>query len=494
MKIPAIFKAPTFEGDEEKNIEATTLNAAIWTVIGLLLFSLIGNFLDPNTHKLTIASNFIFLLITLGTLYRIRRGWIKRTSIILLILGTTHIAIATILFGSIRSISTFAFIIIIAMAGFQFRKIGLISAILSVAAIILALINAENNHLLPAPDFSVGIPQWITLIALFGLTGNFIFVAVKIIRQFLERSQQEIELRKITEEKLHVFSLAIKQSPASIMITDPDGNIEEVNPKFLELTSYSKEEVVGKNPRILKSGQHPPEFYKELWSTITAGNVWKGEIQNKKKNGEFYWEKASIAPIVDKNNRITHFIGIKEDITELKSLQDKLKFQALHDPLTGLNNRYYMNEALEREFARAERSETPISIILLDLDHLKELNDLGGHALGDHALRKLAEHLCSSVRDGDVVCRYGGDEFAIILPNTSAEKAFARATQLQQRMEALPLIDHKNQALQVTFTAGVASYPTHGNTSEEIFNYADVALYRAKLKGRNCVERYSPED
>ena len=493
MKIPAIFKAPTFEGDEEKNIEATTLNAAIWTVIALLVFSLAGNLLDGNAPSLIFNLNLGFLVVSFCARYTINRGWLKGTSIIMLVLGTAHITISVISFGSIRSISTFAFILIIAIAGFQFGKKGLIGTTLFIGFIILGLIEAENKYLLPSPNFTVGIPQWITLIAFFALTGNFIYTAIRIVQQFLEKSKKEIELRKLTEEQLHIFSLAIKQSPASIVITDPGGNIEEVNPKFLELTGYRKEEVIGKNPRVLKSGQHPPEFYKELWSTIKAGKVWKGEIQNKKKSGEFYWEKASIAPIMDKNNRITHYIGIKEDITEIKSLQDKLKFQALHDPLTGLNNRYYMNEALEREFARAERSEIPISIILLDLDRLKQLNDLGGHALGDQALRRLAEQLRNSVRKGDIICRYGGDEFAIILPNASAENAFARAKQLQQRMQTLPMIHHADQELQVTFTAGVASYPVHGKTHEELFDHADEALYRAKEKGRNCVELFSVE-
>ena len=316
------------------------------------------------------------------------------------------------------------------------------------------------------------------------------------------------------EETLRLYSYALEQSPTSIVITDREGKIESINSKLSDLTGYNEEELIGETPRIFQSGRYPQPFYKKLWQTISAGKEWQGEIQNKKKNGELYWERISIAPIMDPKEQITHYVAIKEDITaqrealqhekeiqqrlkeqlqEISALQEKLKHQALRDSLTGLHNRHYMVEVLEKEFARAKRAEHSISIILLDLDYLKTINDTGGHAAGDHALRSLASQLRASTRKEDTVCRYGGDEFAIILPNTSAEDALTRAQELNESMKVITLLYRGDQAMPISFTAGIATYPTHGETIEEIFNFADVALYRAKIKGRNRVELFSVE-
>ena len=175
-------------------------------------------------------------------------------------------------------------------------------------------------------------------------------------------------------------------------------------------------------------------------------------------------------------------------------MQKTLKKQALHDPLTGLHNRHYMDEMLEKEFSRAKREKHPVSIILLDLDYLKKFNDLGGHATGDHALQVFATQLKTSLREEDTVCRHGGDEFAIILPNTSGEDALARAEELRQRIKELPPIQRAGENLRIGFTAGIATYPAQGKTSAEIITHADIALYSAKSKGRNRVELFSEKE
>ncbi len=511
MKGRTFFSPPIFRRDEEKTLEAITLNAALWTVITLIVVIQIGNYLGGGIPVIVTLSNYIFLALCFLMRYVLQRGRLKWASFGLLIFGVIHLTVTLAILGTIRTPLSTAYILVVVFSGFQFGDKGILGSTAMIAVIFLALITAQNQHLLNTPDYSVGITQWISYVAIFGLTGNFMYIAIKIVRRSLRRSRREILRRRNAEGRLRIFSRAIKHNPASIMITNKNGVIEEVNPKFLQLSGFSKEEAIGANPNIQKSGFHSKAFYENLWGTILSGKEWQGMLKNKKKNGELYWEKASISPVFNEENTITHFIAIKEDITEQRKaqkiqsatnkqlkeqirkiniLQETLKKQALHDSLTGLHNRRYLDEMLEKEFARAKRGGHPISIILLDMDYLKEFNDLGGHITGDHALRTLASQLRLFIRQEDTVCRYGGDEFAVILPKTSGKDALTRAEELRKRIMELTLLYRAETTLRITFTAGIATYPTHGETIEEIFNFADVALYRAKLKGRNRVELF----
>lgn len=505
---------PFYQGDDEKTQRAIILNATGWSVLALLSSVEIGCLIGGKTPLLIHTLNIVFFFLVFFSLYFLRQDKIPNRTHWVLALGIIYITVILFRLGTVLSPTTMAYILPIMVAGLLFGKRGIYITTATTSLILLVLIYLEATARIPKENVGIGVTQWVTYTALLGFTGNLMLVIVDTIQRYLQRAQREIRRRQKAEDVLKLYSHAIEQGPTSIFITDPSGRIERVNSKFLKLTGYTEDEVIGKNPRILKSGKQPERFYKHLWETICSGQEWQGEILNKKKSGELYWEKVSIAPILDAQNTIINFICIKEDITaqrearhkereinhrlkeqiqEINALQEKLKRQALRDSLTGLHNRYYMDEALEKEFANAQRAKYPISIILLDLDHLKTLNDIGGHATGDYALRSLAAQLRASTRKGDTVCRYGGDEFAIILPNTSPEDALARAQELNQRMKSLTLLYRGDQVLRISFTAGVASYPIHGNSSEEIFNYADVALYRAKLKGRNRVELFSVE-
>ena len=321
---------------------------------------------------------------------------------------------------------------------------------------------------------------------------------------------RDISKRVQIEQQVRQLSQAVQQSPTSIVITDKDGSIIYVNPKFTDVTGYSFEEALGKNPRILKTDVTPPEVYQELWETLSRGNVWRGEFCNRKKNGELYWEAASISPILDRNGQATHYVAVKEDITERKQtdlalraaneqlsrqldeiqkLQVALREQAIRDPLTGLYNRRYLYETLGQEFARARREEQPVSIIMLDFDHFKNLNDQYGHAAGDAILQGLAGVLLCSTRKGDTVCRYGGEEILIAMPNTSLEQAQQRARDLLQDISQVKT-PFEGQWLSITVSIGIAAFPQHGETIDVVIRAADHALYRAKESGRNRVTVY----
>lgn len=321
---------------------------------------------------------------------------------------------------------------------------------------------------------------------------------------------RDISFRIKMEQQVRQLSQAVQQSPTSIIITDKNGSIIYVNPKFSEVTGYSFEEALGKNPRILKTEVTPPGVHKNLWETLCSGKVWRGEFCNRKKNGELYWESASISPILDRNGEITHYVAVKEDITERKltdmalreaneqlnqqleeiqKLQAALREQAIRDPLTGLYNRRYLYETLGQQLARAQREGTPLSILMVDFDHFKQLNDQHGHAAGDAILQDLAGVLLSSTRKSDTVCRYGGEEILIAMPNTSLKYARQRARNLLEQIAAVKTPFHGNW-LSITASMGLAAYPQHGETIDEVIRAADHAMYHSKEKGRNKITVY----
>lgn len=323
-------------------------------------------------------------------------------------------------------------------------------------------------------------------------------IAVENARLFAT-AEHQVKERKQAEENLRKLSQAVEQSPVSIVITDINGKIEYVNPRFTQVTGYSAEEVVGKNPRILKTDKTPNETHRQLWETVLKGVGWRGEFVNRKKNGELYYESALISPIVDSNGVINHYLAVKEDITERKLaeekillLQEELREQAIRDPLTGLYNRRYLKEFMEHELARATREQYSVCFVMIDIDHFKKINDAFGHDAGDSVLRKLANQLLSQARVVDIICRYGGEEFLVILPNVTAEIAF----QITQRWRlffmgsTLPLEYNKAKA---TISCGISEYPAHGTVGSELITLADKAMYQAKAKGRNQVVIWQTE-
>ena len=322
-------------------------------------------------------------------------------------------------------------------------------------------------------------------------------------RNITERKENELRFLQLTQ--------AVEQSPSSVIITDLKGNIEYVNPQFSLLTGFTYEEAVGKKTSIVKSGYTPEETYQDMWKTIFAGHAWRGEFLNRKKNGELYWEQAVMAPVLDGEGKILNFIAVKEDITaqkeaeaklrnaniqlesqlkEIQKLQHTLHEQAVRDALTGLHNRRYLNETLGRELARAERGGYSICFALIDIDRFKSINDKYGHATGDTVLIHLANQLLKYTRTGDIICRYGGEEFLIILPNTKTEAAAQIAERWRATIEESK-ISENDVEISVTISCGISEFPVDASTEAEIIEAADKALYAAKYNGRNQVVLWS---
>ncbi len=474
---------------------------------------------------------------------------------------------------------------------------------------------------------------------------------------------QDITEQVRIEEEIRILSRAVEQSPSVVIITDTKGNIEYANPKFTRLTGYTLPEAVGKNLRILKSGQTPPEEYKQLWKTIVSGGEWRGEFCNKKKNGEIYWEAASISPIKNSKGIITHFVAVKENITERKQMEKELKSAmeerdrkieemrhlmefsdlmrderqeealikhmatvlkerfhpdfmtvlmvdkekntivapvidppapldnfirretvldpsqcrvmrtghgvvvkdinkepvceclrydmneggyaclplftggatvgtvltikkekgywnneetsrllstyiglassaldnvrlisltkqaSITDALTGIYNRRFFVETLEKQMSFAKRHKEPLSLLIADLDYFKNLNDTYGHTAGDRALQQVSTILKDSIRTSDVLCRYGGEEFAIIMPKTGISGALEKAEKIRQYAESARFDTMTpGKSVGITISIGVASFPENGTEYDTLVDAADGALYKAKRNGRNRVE------
>lgn len=302
-------------------------------------------------------------------------------------------------------------------------------------------------------------------------------------------SHQDITARKLAEARDNLLVAALEAVSHGVVITDTKARIEWVNPAFEALTGYTLEEAIGIRPtELVKSGLQDEEFYQNLWQTILNGGTWHGELINRRKDGSLYHEEFSIAPVRDENGMITHFVGIKLDISERKRLEAELWEMATTDVLTGLFNRRHFMARLAEELARLQRLEHHhVSVLMLDIDHFKLINDTYGHAVGDEMLKHIAGLMHHELRRIDTIGRLGGEEFSIFLSGTDLAAAVVFADRLRQKIADMPLrID--GQSISATVSIGIAAMEISDTQADEVLIRADDALYRAKSAGRNRVK------
>lgn len=299
----------------------------------------------------------------------------------------------------------------------------------------------------------------------------------------LQKNKMQNELRKL--------SLAVEQSPSSIVITDLDAKIIFVNSALLRSSGYSESEVIGQNPRILKSGKTSKQTYDGMWASIIRGEVWKGELINRRKDGTEYIEHVMISPIRDDDGKITNYLAIKDDVTEKLKAGERIQFLAHFDQLTSLPNRTLLQDHFRYALSLAQRGSNNLAIMLVDLDHFKYINDTLGHSFGDQMLVELAKRIKSALHDEDTVSRSGGDEFVILLPTASANSAANLAEKLLEIISAPFLVEHHE--LITTASIGIAVYPNDGDDIEILYKNADTAMYKAKQAGRNGFRFFTQE-
>lgn len=296
----------------------------------------------------------------------------------------------------------------------------------------------------------------------------------------------DIESRKQNELKLRQLSQACEQSPAAIVITDVNGCIEYVNPKFEQVTGYSLREIQGQNPRLLKSGHTAAEVYCNLWQTLKSGQIWRGELHNRRKNGELFWEYASISPMKNEQGEVTHFMAVKEDITQRKQAEALLNYQANYDALTALPNRTFILQLLRQALLQSQYDHKTLAVLCLDLDHFKTINETLGHSFGDQLLVAVAKRIRDCLESEDLLGRLGGDEFLVILPQVRhPSQVTDMAQNLITALEApFSLPSHDGEWFLST-SIGISLAPENGQQVNTLLRNADTALYRAKNSGRN---------
>lgn len=293
--------------------------------------------------------------------------------------------------------------------------------------------------------------------------------------------KEDVTRRRAQERELRLMAAAFDTGQATL-ITDTNMVIRRVNQAFTDITGYQSHEVIGQTPRLFKSGRHDDTFYQRLWQTLVDTGHWQGEIWNRNKYGDIYPLWQSISAVPDADGQVCHYVSVFHDIAERKRMEEKLETQAMNDHLTGAYNRRAFDAAL----ARCVNETQPFSLLLFDIDHFKQVNDTHGHDRGDLILQQLAQCLSGCLRASDLLARWGGEEFAVLLHGTGHQGAWVLAERILHNVRGQTFFGHR-----ITVSIGVAEYQPD-ETHESLINRVDQALYAAKHRGRDTAVASEP--
>jgi diguanylate cyclase (GGDEF)-like protein/PAS domain S-box-containing protein len=302
--------------------------------------------------------------------------------------------------------------------------------------------------------------------------------------EFFIAALLDVTKSKQAEEELKLAASVFTHAGEAIAITDATAIIIDVNDTFTAITGYSREEVIGKNPRILQSGRQSPEFYVDMWQTLLKEGYWSGELWNRRKNGEVYAEMKTISAVRDTKGVLTHYVALSTDITPMKEHQDQLEHIARYDRLTNLPNRSLLADRLSQAMLQCSRHKQSLAVVFLDLDGFKEVNDGYGHDVGDELLIALSLRMKEALREGDTIARIGGDEFVAVLAD------LVKVEDCEPVLERLLLsasepVTIGDMVLNISASIGVTLYPQDSVDADMLLRHADQAMYVAKGSGKN---------
>jgi diguanylate cyclase (GGDEF)-like protein/PAS domain S-box-containing protein len=297
-------------------------------------------------------------------------------------------------------------------------------------------------------------------------------------------------VRRAFEQKTALWAKVFSQNREAVIIADQHNRIVSVNRAFTRITGYEEHEVLGKNSRLLSSGLHGKDFYRELWKDLIENDFWQGELVERKKDGSRYTEWLTISVVRDEAGGIANYIAIFTDITQLKAAKLQIEHMAHYDVLTNLPNRLLLKARVDHEIAIADRHKQTFALLFIDLDHFKNINDALGHSVGDQVLIEVGNRLSAAVREEDTVARVGGDEFNIQLANTDWHGAALVAKKIIAALDEP--IHYQHYQLYIQPSIGISLYPENGDNFETLTRNADTALYKAKEHGRNQYRFFTP--
>ncbi|MFV1871927.1 MAG: EAL domain-containing protein [Oleiphilus sp.] len=295
------------------------------------------------------------------------------------------------------------------------------------------------------------------------------------------------------QDTLNLAHVVFQNAHEALVITDTNGLIENVNPSFTAMTGYTKEEVLGQSPNILKSDKHDDEFYFQLWQQLEEQGYWQGEIWNKHKDGTAYPQFLSINTSYENDRKPKHYVGVMTDISDIKASEANLQHLAHFDHLTDLPNRLSLQQHLEQAIKTAKRNQEKLAVVFIDLDRFKNINDSLGHSIGDKLLVDLAARLLNSIGTQGKLYRMGGDEFVFLIENLSDHVLASDAAQTILRTLDNPFVLTEEHEVFVDASIGICIYPNDGDSPESLIQNADVAMYQAKHKGRNTFCFYTAD-
>ena len=305
-----------------------------------------------------------------------------------------------------------------------------------------------------------------------------------------EKVQDRTQALQTSHDELQLYGKIFENTNEGIMVVDENIQIIAVNKAFTRIMGYEEEEVLGKGPNVISSGRHDGSFYKKMWDSLKKKGHWEGEIWNRRKDGTVFPERLSISKVENEQGDVSNYVGVFIDITQQKLTEEKLVFQAQHDPLTELPNRLFFNARLHHALTRAHRIKSHLAVLFIDLDNFKTLNDSLGHPAGDQALIEAAKRLKEILREEDTVARLGGDEFIILLEDIEHSDQPANVARKIMKEFSKPFkIEHHTARLSASI--GISLFPQDGDTVTTLMKNADMAMFKAKDRGRNAYHYYT---
>ncbi len=321
-----------------------------------------------------------------------------------------------------------------------------------------------------------GTPFWAEVL-LTSVTLDHEFLSYAVVR--------DISVRKATEHTLHMAAQVFENSRDAIAITDAEQHVLAVNGAFTDITGFAAIDIIGATLPSLRTGEHEPAFYKQIWEYVAANDHWEGEVWSERRNGDEYPVWVALTAIRDNADQVINYMVILSDITDRKRVEEHTRHLAEHDFLTDLPNRVLFLDRLHQALGVARRKQTKVAVMFVDLDRFKGINDSFGHHVGDAVLREVASRLTGCVRGVDTVSRQGGDEFVVILADIGGVDQAAHVANSVMQAVAQP-VEFDGHVVSLSVSIGISIYPTDGQDLDTLLKHADVAMYHAKQNGRNA--------